>query len=70
MQFNHKEFDKFQATSLFCPKCKEATEVRERLLLILPDGDLFDYRCSLCGSSVGQRKESKSQDKNIVIATS
>ncbi len=70
MQYNYKEFDKFQATSLFCPKCKQATEVREKLLLILPDGDLFDYLCSLCGASVGQRKESKFQDKNIVIATS
>jgi hypothetical protein len=30
--------------------------VRERLLLILPDGELREYLCAACGSSVGQRR--------------
>jgi hypothetical protein len=30
--------------------------VRERLLLVLPDKELFDYLCTECGSSVGQRE--------------
>jgi len=30
--------------------------VRERLLLILPDKEIFDYLCTGCGSSVGQRE--------------
>jgi hypothetical protein len=30
--------------------------VRERLLLVLPDKELFDYLCTGCGSSVGQRE--------------
>ncbi len=51
-----REFKKFQASSLYCPKCKQATEVRERLLLVLPDGDLFNYYCSLCGTSVDEEK--------------
>ena len=29
--------------------------VRERLLLVLPDGDLYDYSCQRCGSSVGSK---------------
>lgn len=66
----YKEFENFQATSLFCPKCKMATEVRERLLLILPDGKLFGYLCSLCGTSVGKRKESEKKDKKIILASS
>ncbi len=65
----HKEFEKFQATVLFCPKCNMATEVKERLLLVLPDGNLFDYLCSLCGTSVGKKKDSDSEDKNIIIAS-
>jgi len=30
--------------------------VRERLLLILPDKEIFDYLCTGCGSSLGQRE--------------
>jgi hypothetical protein len=30
--------------------------VRERLLLVLPDGELREYLCSACGSSVGSRR--------------
>jgi len=30
--------------------------VRERLLLILPDKEIFDYLCTGCASSVGQRE--------------
>jgi len=30
--------------------------VRERLLLVLPDREIFDYLCTECGSSVGRRE--------------
>jgi hypothetical protein len=30
--------------------------VRERLLLILPDKEIFDYLCTGCGLSLGQRE--------------
>jgi hypothetical protein len=30
--------------------------VRERLLLVLPDRELYDYLCTGCGSSVGSRE--------------
>ena len=30
--------------------------VRERLLLVLPDGELYEYLCTACGESVGKRK--------------
>ena len=41
---------------LFCGRCRVAQPVRERLLLILPDGELFEYLCIGCGASVGSRK--------------
>ena len=63
-----REFKKFQASSLYCPKCKQATEVREKLLLVLPDGDLFNYYCSLCGTSVGKKKDSQTENKKIILA--
>jgi hypothetical protein len=30
--------------------------VRQRLLLILPDGELYDYCCLQCGAVVGEKK--------------
>ena len=30
--------------------------VRERLLLVLPDKEIFDYLCTECGCSVGRRE--------------
>jgi hypothetical protein len=47
-----------QASLLYCPKCSRAMPVREKLLLVLPTGELFDYLCQGCGSSVGSRTES------------
>ena len=46
----------FGATELFCPKCKQSMPVREKMLLVLPTGDLFDYCCTKCGTSVGKKQ--------------
>ena len=53
---SQQQFESLTASSLYCDKCKVAMPVRERLLLILPDKELFDYLCTGCGSSVGQRE--------------
>ncbi len=52
------QFKNFNATHLLCSKCNVATPVRERLLLVLPDGELYEYVCSRCGTSLGKRKTS------------
>ena len=52
MKENYKDFD---ATELFCPKCKRSVPVRKRLLLILQEGDKYDYSCIYCGTSVGDK---------------
>jgi hypothetical protein len=53
---SQQQFENFTASSLYCEKCKAAMPVRERLLLVLPDREIFDYLCTGCGSSVGQRE--------------
>ena len=53
---NQQQFENFTASSLYCEKCKAAVPVRERLLLVLPDREIFDYLCTECGSSVGRRE--------------
>jgi hypothetical protein len=53
---SQQQFESLTASSLYCEKCKTAMPVRERLLLILPEKEIFDYLCTGCGSSVGQRE--------------
>ena len=48
-------FADFKASELYCPKCRRAVPVKERHLLYLPTGDLYDYICPFCGTSVGSR---------------
>jgi len=50
-----KQFEDLEATELYCPICKAAMPVRKRLLLVLPDGDKYDYFCVRCGTSVGDK---------------
>lgn len=60
-------FEEFQASLLFCGRCRAPQPVRERLLLVLPDGELHEYLCATCGASVGSRKITASAP--IVIAS-
>ena len=55
-RMSQQQFENFTASSLYCDKCKTAMPVRERLLLILPDKEIYDYLCTGCAASVGQRE--------------
>jgi predicted RNA-binding Zn-ribbon protein involved in translation (DUF1610 family) len=50
-----QQFGKLTASELHCPKCGRAQPVRERLLLVLPGGDLHEFVCTQCGSSLAKR---------------
>jgi len=52
-------YDNFDATELYCPTCKRAVPVRKRLLLILSNGDKYDYTCIYCGTSLGNKMDTK-----------
>lgn len=49
------DFDELEATELYCPNCKRAVPVRKSLLLVLPEGDKYEYRCQFCGATVGDK---------------
>ena len=51
------QYKDIRATELYCPRCRTAVPVRERLLLVLPGGNLYDYTCTRCGESLGKRDE-------------
>jgi len=55
---SQQQFESLRASSLYCNKCKAAMPVRERLLLVLPDKEIYDYLCTGCANSVGQREVS------------
>ncbi len=50
-----EQFGSFTASELYCPKCQRAQPVRERLLLVLPTGELHEYLCARCATSLGKR---------------
>ena len=60
-------YGQFNASLLYCNKCGQAMPVRQRLLLILPDGELYDYTCERCHSSVGSKTEKAGANQNIGI---
>lgn len=60
-----RQFETLKASELHCPRCRALRPVRERLLLVLPSGEVYDYRCRVCGESLGSR-EVGARDGRIV----
>jgi hypothetical protein len=50
-----EQFGSFTASEIYCPKCGSAQPVRERLLLVLPSAELYEYFCSRCATSLAKR---------------
>ncbi|TKB94676.1 MAG: cytoplasmic protein [Nitrospira sp.] len=53
------QFRSLNASLLYCPSCRVATPTRERLLLVLPTGDLYEYLCQHCGTSTGSKNANR-----------
>jgi uncharacterized metal-binding protein YceD (DUF177 family) len=51
-----RQFDEFRASSLYCTRCRVAQPVHQRLLLVLPDKELHEYTCTVCGDAVGTKE--------------
>ena len=60
-------FKQFEATSLYCPRCKAAVPVRKKLLLVLPEGDEYEYLCAYCSYSVGMKTEKDVPPIELII---
>jgi hypothetical protein len=59
----YKDFD---ATELYCPKCKQPVPVRKRLLLVLPEGDKYEYLCAYCAETVGTKVDKQVKPLTII----
>jgi hypothetical protein len=60
-----RDFDQLEASLLFCPTCKQAMPVRKRLLLILPNGDKYEYFCARCSTTCGEKTETEGPGSNL-----
>ncbi|MBF0494993.1 MAG: cytoplasmic protein [Deltaproteobacteria bacterium] len=59
-------FEQFEASALYCPRCRQAVPVRKRLLLVIPEGDKYEYLCVHCGASVGDKIEKNLAPAGII----
>jgi hypothetical protein len=62
-----EQFESFKASRLYCRKCAKSMPVREHLLLILPDKDLYEYLCTGCGASLGEREVSAAERRQAAL---
>jgi hypothetical protein len=63
-----RQFGTFEASELFCPRCRQARQVRRHLLLVLPTGNKYDYRCAVCATSVGSKMDSDSTEYHTLMS--
>ena len=64
---DEQQFDQLEASSLYCPRCKTAVPVRKRLLLVLPDGERYEYLCSRCFTSVGRKMVETKKQLDLIL---
>ena len=60
-------YKEFEATELYCPRCQRPVPVRKHLLLVLPEGDKYEYRCALCAESVGFKIDRHQKPSGIIV---
>jgi len=61
------QFRSLRASLLFCPTCRVATPARERLLLVLPTGNKYQYVCAQCGTSTGEKTDQDQPEIQLFI---
>lgn len=66
-QENRPQYKDLVAARLYCNNCRSSMPVREYLLLILPDGYLYEYRCTYCGEVLGDKKVSLQQQDKLLF---
>ena len=63
----YENFKELEATELYCSTCKRAVNVRKQLLLVLPEGDKYEYRCVFCNEPVGSKIDRNVKMNSLII---
>ena len=61
-----ENFGELEATELYCSECGCAVPINKFLLLVLPDGDRYEYRCRQFGAKVGEKIDRSGQFYGIL----
>ncbi|MCG6961817.1 MAG: hypothetical protein LJE95_00950 [Acidobacteria bacterium] len=62
-----REFDALEVSEVYCPTCRVAQPVRRHLLLVLPTGNKYEYRCAVCGTPVGGKEDGDASEYNTLL---
>ncbi|MCP4900497.1 MAG: cytoplasmic protein [bacterium] len=62
-----RQYDSLEASELYCPQCKSARPVHRHLLLVLPTGNKYEYRCANCGTPVGAKDDTDNREYNEIL---
>lgn len=62
-----RTFDQLEAAELYCPTCRQARPVRRHLLLVLPTGNTYEYRCASCGTPLGGKEDSDPTEYHRIL---
>lgn len=62
-----KQYDALEVSEVFCPQCRTAQPVHRHLLLVLPTGNKYEYRCARCGTVVGGKDDSDASEFHDIL---
>ncbi len=57
MAENRSSYGSLEVSELYCARCKTSRPVRKHLLLVLPSGNTYEYRCSVCAEPMGGKTD-------------
>ena len=60
-------FGEFEVSELYCPRCRASRPVRRNLLLVLPTGNKYEYRCEVCGTPVGGKDDNDASEYEDIL---
>jgi hypothetical protein len=63
----NRQYDALEASELFCPTCRTAQPVRRHLLLVLPTGNKYEYRCAVCATPVGAKDDGDDSEYREIL---
>lgn len=67
MSHDESNYQSLDVSEMFCPRCRIAQPVRQHLLLVLPTGNKYEYRCAHCGESVGEKVDNDASSFQSIL---
>jgi len=67
MKRKTQDFQQLEVSEVFCPTCRTSRPVRRHLLLVLPTGNKYEYRCAICGTPLGGKDDGDASEFNAVL---